>query len=122
MAYPARLTLADRVYAVAHANVTAATASGFCAVEGRGEVIRFSSVILGAITGANETLNLYKNGTDTGYDITVTQASSAAGDYDSTDIAPGALTVEAGDVLSVVSANASGGDVGATIHYVVRET
>lgn len=122
MAYPIRRTLHDRVYSAYHVDVTAATASGFVGVEGAGELIRASSVIHGAISSADETLNIYKNGADTGYDIVITQSGSAAGDYDSVDIPPGAVTVAAGDVLSAVSANASSGTIVGTLNYVVRET
>lgn len=121
MAYPNKRPLTDKYYTAYHADVTAATASGFVAIAGQGELISVRCVIYGAISSADETLNVYKNGVDTGYDIVITQSGSAAGDVDSVDIPAGAVTVQDGDVLHIVSANASSGTVVGNITYVVRE-
>lgn len=119
MAYPDKLPFTHQLYTVAHADITVATASAYCPMVGQGEVRRVMTVITGAITSADETLTLYKNGVTTTYAITVTQASSAAGDVDYVDIPAGAVTVGLGDYLSVVSSNASGGTITATVVYVV---
>lgn len=122
MAYPNKRPLYDKYYTAYHADITVATESGFAGICGQGELIGVRSATYGAITGADETLNIYKNGVDTGYDITVALTGAAAGNFDSVDIPPGSVTVEDGDVLSIVSANASGGAIAATITYIVRES
>lgn len=121
MAYPDKRPLTDKYYTAYHADITVATASGFVAVAGQGELIAVYSVTHGAIATADETLNIYKNGADTTYDITVAVSGAAAGDVDSVAIPPGAVTVQAGDSLHIVSANASSGTIPATVTYVVRE-
>lgn len=122
MAYPLKLALHERVYTAYHADVTVAAASGYAVMGGRGAVIKVQTVITGAIGTAAETLTVTKNGTATTYTITIEDTSSAAGDVDSVDIPEGSLTVEAGDVLTLVSANDSSGTVPAAVNYIVRET
>ena len=119
MAYPEKQPFTNQIYTVAHADITVATASAYCPMVGQGDVRRVMTVITGAITTADETLTLYKNGTTTGYAITVTQSGSAAGDVDYVDIPAGSVTVGFGDYLTVVSSNASGGTITATVVYVV---
>lgn len=121
MAYPGKRPLTDKYYNARHADITVATVSGYAAVVAQGNLIRVQTVTEGAITGADETLNVYKNGSDTGYDIVVALTGAAAGNVDSVDIPVGSVTVEDGDYLTLVSANASGGGIAAAVTYVVRE-
>ena len=119
--YPRKVSLAEKYYTARHADVTVATASAYAVVAAQGDVVQVGVVIEAAITGADETLNLYKNGVDTTIDVTITQSGSAAADNFATDIRPGAVSVGKGDVLTLVSANASGGTTAAAVTYVVRE-
>ena len=121
MAYPNKVPLADKYYTSRHADVTVAAASAYVGINGQGEVKRVIVVLEGAITGADETLTLYKNGSATSYTCTVTQSGSAAGDIDVIEVTPGGVTVEDGDYLTLVSSNASGGTTAAMVTYVVRE-
>lgn len=119
--YPNKAPLADKYYNARHADITVATPSAYVAIASQGDLINVRTVIEGAITAADETLNIYKNGSDTGYDITVATSGSAAGDVDFVDIPVGAVPVAAGDYLHIVSANASTGTKAATVTYTVRE-
>ena len=121
MAYNGKRPFTHKYLSAAHADVTVATASGYAVVAGQGYLTTVKTVIHGAITGANETLNIYKNGVDTTYDITVAYSGSAAGDVDSVDIPERAVPVVEGDYLTIVSANASGGTTSATVTYVIAE-
>lgn len=119
--YPGKRPLSDRTYTAQHADVTVATASAYAVMVAPGWVQKVMTVIDGAITGADETLNLYKNGSDTGADITITQSGSAAGDVDYVELDFNDVTVIEGDVLTLVSANASGGTTAAAVTYIVRD-
>lgn len=121
MAYPRKRPFSRVIYTARHADITVATASGYAAVTAQGSLVRVSVVTEGAITGADETLNVYKNGVDTTYDITVVQSGAAAGDTFSVDIPPDTVPVADGDYLTLVSANASGGTIAAAVTYEVQE-
>jgi len=122
MAYNIHHPLTDKYLSARHLDVTVATASGYAVVAGAGSLIGVKTVIEGAITTDDEVLNVYLNAADTGYDITIATASSAAGDEDSVDIPEGAVTVSENDVLTLVSANASGGTTAAAVTYIIRES
>ena len=121
MAYPRKRPYSRTIYNARHSDVTVATASAYAPIVAQGSLTRVSTCLEGAITGADETLNVYKNGADTGYDITITQSGSAAGDVDSVDIPPDTVPVADGDYLTLVSANASGGTIAAAVTYEVQE-
>jgi hypothetical protein len=122
MSYPNKRTLADKYLTARHADITVATASAYAVLAGQGDLIGVRTVTEGAITGADETLNVYKNGVDTGYDITVALTGAAAGNVDSVDIPVGAVSLKDGDYLTLVSANASGGTIAAGVTYIIRES
>lgn len=121
MAYPRKRPYSRVNYTARHADITVATASAYAVITAQGSLVRVSVVTEGAITGANETLNVYKNGVDTTYDITVVQDGAAAGDVFSVDINPDTVPVADGDYLTLVSANASGGTIAAAVTYEVQE-
>jgi len=122
MGYPNKRPFVDKYYNALHADVTVATASAHVAIAAQGMVVSVRSILLGTISGADETMTLYKNGATTGYTFTIAQSGSAAGDADSVDIPVGSVTVQDGDYLHLVSANASTGTIGAAVTYVVRES
>lgn len=122
MAYPNKRPWTDKYYTAQHADITVATVSGYAVIAGQGDLVSIRTVIAGAITAADETLTLYKNAVATNYTITVAATGSAAGVVDQVDIPVGAVTVQDGDVLTLVSANASTGTIAAAVTYVVRES
>jgi hypothetical protein len=75
-------------------------------VPDNGFLRKVETVLAGAITGANDVVTVSKNGVALTPTITVTQAGSAAGDY---DVAEFYVAVSKGDRISVANSGASTG-------------
>jgi hypothetical protein len=73
---------------------------------------KVETVIDGAITAANETITVARNGSNLSPTITITQSGSAAGDYDSAEFYVG---VAKGDRITVTTAGSSTGPQGAAV-------
>lgn len=88
--------------------------------EWAGEVVEVRSALNGAITGADATLTLKKNGTAmTNGTITITQSGSAAGDVDLCRPS-GANGVAAGDAIEIETDGGSTGAVAVTLTVVIK--
>jgi hypothetical protein len=74
-----------------------------------GYLRKVETVLAGAITAANETITVSKNGSALSPTITITQSGSAAGDY---DVAEFFTPVAKGDRISVATAGSSTGATG----------
>jgi hypothetical protein len=78
----------------------------------RARMVKFGSVLGGAITSADCTVTVAKNGTTVGT-LTIANASSAAGDLDTGE--PTAVcNVNEDDIISFTPASASGSNIPAT--------
>lgn len=75
-------------------------------VPDNGFLRKVETVLAGAITGADETVTVSRNGSALAPTITVTQSGSAAGDYDKAEFYTG---VAKGDRISVATAGTSTG-------------
>jgi len=85
-----------------------------------GKIIKIQSVIDGAIATADAGITTEINGVAvTGGAITIANASSAAGDVDSTE-PTAANSVEEGDVIEIITNGASANTVAATFTIIIR--
>lgn len=73
---------------------------------------KVQTVLDAAITGSNETVTVSRNGSSLSPTITITQASSAAGDVDSAEFYIG---VAEGDRITVATAGDSTGATGCAV-------
>lgn len=89
-------------------NVSTAGASTFYAVPFKGQLNRVQAVLGGTITGANDTITVYKNGVAQAPTMVVPFTGSGAGVSTTQDFTT--ISVNAGDVLEVRSNGASDGD------------
>lgn len=95
---------------------------GYTRAPFRGKVVKVWSIIADAITVGDATVAVAINGTAiTGGSITIANASSAAGDFDSAT--PTALNlVNEDDVISFTPSGATGTNVSVTFGAVIRRT
>lgn len=109
MALPNMRPVDYRVAYCHTASVGATPVAAHCAAPTKGWLKRFGSILGGAITSADATITVAVNGVTVGT-FTITQASSAAGDFDSAT--PTAETfVQEDDVISFTSSGASGSSI-----------
>lgn len=95
--------------------------SAFVVAPDKGKVVKIQTVIGGAIATANAALTFEINGTAiTGSAITVTQSGSAAGDVD-TSVPTAANSVEADDVIEVITDGASTNTVPVMVNFTIRQ-
>lgn len=122
MAYPNKVPVADKIYCGRIADISTANSACHIPIWGQGEVVHVATCIANAITSANATITVLKNGTAvTGGTITVTQSGSAEGDVDSVDITLGNCSVQKGDQIEVSSDGGSSTACVADVIVVVRE-
>jgi hypothetical protein len=77
-----------------------------------GYLRKVETVLDGAITAANETITVAKNGSNLAPTITITQSGSAASDY---DVAEFFTSVAKGDRITVTSSGSSTGATGCAV-------
>jgi hypothetical protein len=77
-----------------------------------GYLRKVETVLDAAISAADETITVAKNGSNLAPTITIAQASSAAGDYDSAEFF---VPVATGDRITVTSAGTSTGAAGCPV-------
>lgn len=102
--YPSTPPLQNRFVTVQLADIS--TASSAWVVPGfRGQIKKIHSVINGAITSGDAAITVEIGGTVvTGAALTIANASSAAGDVDSVDVAIGSTNrFDVGDAIEVIT-------------------
>ena len=122
MPYPNKVPMADKIYCGTIADISTANSAAHIPIWGQGEVIHVSTCIANAITSADATITVLKNGTAvTNGTITIANSGSAEGDVDSVDITLGNCSVIKGDYIEVSSNGGSSTACKAHVVVVVRE-
>ena len=123
MTFPNPHPLNEHVVTCKTLSVGTSPVAAWCVAPGRGRVVRTYAVLEGTITGANAAIAVAING---GADIgtgalSIAPGAAGTGASDAPANSVGSAQVNEGDFISFTPSGATGSNIPATFHAVIRE-